>query len=209
MNVDLFNTLSKSTNCITWQGRITVNGYGHFYDNGKHEYAHRYSCVNPDHLEAITHSENLRQRQLSHYNTLGYVDKKKLLTLQRNHCQKNHKLKYLKVISTGKLQCVDCLDDKNNIKYKNLSVIKSGKNVSQFCIESEKKFSLSLFKTVVKQILNENGINTYSAKTIQARRYLDKALEMKLFNLEDLALHYGLKPTVTKMKKKFDGEIAK
>jgi hypothetical protein len=32
---------------------------------------------------------------------------------------------------------------------------------------------------------------------------------MKVFNLEELALHYGLKETKTKMRKKLDGELTK
>ena len=82
-------------------------------------------------------------------------------------------------------------------------------NIAKFCEESETKFTKGTFTGVIKQFLREQGVNTYSAKTVQARRYLDKALEMKVFNLEELALHYGLKPTVTKMRKKLDGELTK
>ena len=82
-------------------------------------------------------------------------------------------------------------------------------DIAKFCEESEEKFSKGTFVGVIKQFLREQGINTYSAKTVQARRYLDKCLEMKQFNLEDLALHYDLKETKTKLKKAFDGEIAK
>jgi len=82
-------------------------------------------------------------------------------------------------------------------------------NVAKFCDESEEKFSKGTFTGVIKQFLREQGINCYSKKTVQARRYLDRALEMKQFNLEDLALHYKLKPTVTFLKKKFDGELVK
>lgn len=82
-------------------------------------------------------------------------------------------------------------------------------DVSKFCEESEAKFSKGTFTGVIKQFLREQGVNCYSKKTVQARRYLDKALEMKQFNLEELALHYNLKPTNTNLQKKMDGEIAK
>jgi hypothetical protein len=82
-------------------------------------------------------------------------------------------------------------------------------NIAKFCEESEAKFTKGTFTGVIKQFLREQGVNTYSAKTVQARRYLDKALEMKVFNLEELALHYGLKETKTKMRKKLDGELTK
>jgi len=87
--------------------------------------------------------------------------------------------------------------------------VQSEVDISKFCEESETKFTKGTFVGVIKQFLREHGVNTYSAKTVQARRYLDRALELKQFNLEDLALHYGLKETHTKMRKKFDGELAK
>lgn len=82
-------------------------------------------------------------------------------------------------------------------------------DVAKFCEESEDKFSKGTFTGVIKQFLREQGVNCYSKKTVQARRYLDKALEMKQFNLEELALHYGLKPTNTNLQKKPDGELTK
>lgn len=82
-------------------------------------------------------------------------------------------------------------------------------NLAKFCEETETKFTKGTFTGVIKQFLREQGVNTYSPKTTQARRYLDKCLDTKLINLEDLALHYGLKITRTKMRKKLDGEMAK
>ncbi len=82
-------------------------------------------------------------------------------------------------------------------------------NLEKFCEESEEKFSKGTFTGVIKQFLREQGVNCYSKKTVQARRYLDRALEMKVFNLEELALHYGLKPTNTNLQKQPDGELTK
>ena len=70
--------------CWSWRGRRTILGYGVFYLPVRHNvYAHRIayrmlvgpipvgleidhlcrltSCVNPSHLEAVTHGENLRR----------------------------------------------------------------------------------------------------------------------------------------------------
>ena len=69
--------------CYEWTGAIQSNGYGRCWDGEKVTYAHRvvYSilvgeiekgldldhlcrnrkCVNPDHLEPVTRSENLRR----------------------------------------------------------------------------------------------------------------------------------------------------
>ena len=82
-------------------------------------------------------------------------------------------------------------------------------DIAKFCDESETKFTKGTFTGVIKQFLREQGVNTYSAKTVQARRYLDRALEMKVFSLEDLASHYGLKPRNTNLQKKLDGELTK
>lgn len=69
--------------CWIWMGGITKAGYGHISVNGAYEYTHRLayihfigsidtgleidhkcrvrSCCNPDHLEAVTHLENVRR----------------------------------------------------------------------------------------------------------------------------------------------------
>lgn len=84
--------------CIIWLGSTCKGGYGNFLYNGKIDKAHRVayimkngeipegleidhlcrvrSCVNPDHLEAVTHKENC-ERAISH-NSL------------KTHCPKGH-----------------------------------------------------------------------------------------------------------------------
>lgn len=80
-------------------------------------------------------------------------------------------------------------------------------SIEQFCKESEDKWEKQTFLMVVKQLLKEQGIITYSKKYVQARRYLDRALETKQFNIEDIALHYDLKQTRTRLDKKLDGVL--
>jgi len=76
-----FKKVLKTESCWFWQGSLTSDGYGKFRGGGKHQAAHRASyvihkgnipinhvidhicrqrnCVNPDHLQAITHRENV------------------------------------------------------------------------------------------------------------------------------------------------------
>ncbi|MFE0808181.1 HNH endonuclease signature motif containing protein [Streptomyces sp. NPDC058848] len=79
-----FQALTDKTNaCWLWTGQTDRHGYGRFKVNGSHVLAHRWAyqhyigaipdglvtdhlcrvrkCVNPDHLEAITGSENTRR----------------------------------------------------------------------------------------------------------------------------------------------------
>lgn len=71
------------TPCHIWQGYIAPNGYGRLSDDGRSTFAHipaweavngpvpdgleldhlcrNPPCVNPDHLEAVTHAENMQR----------------------------------------------------------------------------------------------------------------------------------------------------
>jgi len=72
-----------NTGCWLWDANTTRGGYGHFKVSGRMVYAHRLAyeklvgpipdglsldhlcrvpgCVNPDHLEPVTHAENVRR----------------------------------------------------------------------------------------------------------------------------------------------------
>lgn len=86
--------------------------------------------------------------------------------------------------------------------------IRSEIPIGQFCEESEKKFGQFNFKQAIKLKLFENGLNVYKKDVTRANQYLSKALEIKQISLEDLATHYNLELTRTKLRKKLDGVLA-
>jgi hypothetical protein len=75
--------LEPDTGCWLWLGAVKRNGYGGLRHDGVNLYAHRVSyechrgpipigleldhlcrvrhCINPDHLEPVTHSQNVRR----------------------------------------------------------------------------------------------------------------------------------------------------
>lgn len=78
-----WNKVNKTENCWLWTKSLTAGGYGRFSVSGLGILAHRWAyedargpipagleldhlcripaCVNPDHLEAVTHTENVRR----------------------------------------------------------------------------------------------------------------------------------------------------
>lgn len=97
-----WSKVNKTDTCWLWTGFNNGRGYGQFIAHGKRMYAHRISlelargiipddlevdhlcrnraCVNPAHLEAVTHKENLARSPLS----LGKVKSAK------THCPQGH-----------------------------------------------------------------------------------------------------------------------
>lgn len=79
--------INLDTGCWDWQKSKVKGGYGRVYNKGKSVPAHKFyyeekfgeipenyemhhkcgnpGCVNPDHLEAITHTENIRHRNFT------------------------------------------------------------------------------------------------------------------------------------------------
>ena len=58
-----------------------------------------------------------------------------------------------------------------------------------------KKFSKSICKKAVELKLKSQGINTQTRNVARAERYIELYFDEKKINLDELAEHYGLKPT--------------
>lgn len=80
-------------------------------------------------------------------------------------------------------------------------------DVSKLVEESGESFSESELKIATQLKLKENGVNTFRPRVVQAYRYLDKILSTKRIKLEDIAIHYGLTPTKTKLRKKLPPSV--
>lgn len=131
LSIDRFNNLwisDKEMNCWLWLGGLDKDGYGHFKVNKKTIQAHRFSyehhkgpipdglvidhlcrnpsCVNPEHLEAVTHKENLNRG--IHRNSI------------KTHCKNNHKFtpENTHVDKNGWRYCRECRREYDKIRYK-------------------------------------------------------------------------------------------
>jgi hypothetical protein len=119
--------------CWIWKAGLKPNGYAQFWDTEKVGYGHRWSytyfkgeipnglqidhlcrvrsCVNPDHLEAVTMQENVARGELG-----SYLDTQKT----KSHCDNGHEYtpenSYQRTDISGR-RCRECKND-NNRQYR-------------------------------------------------------------------------------------------
>lgn len=180
-------------------------------------YCHTPNCVNPDHILPTTRSGNLRTRR-SHtirfnpeYNFSEQYfmnGKNDFILLQKRHCKKGHEIHYLKVDKTGKARCIDCLKDKDKIELRNPMTFECmNPDINKIKQMIEEAYGGQTVSSSLKQLLLQNGFDSYGKSYIQCREYLKRILQNNTLTLEDLAVVYGLKPTITKLRKKPEGVL--
>jgi hypothetical protein len=104
--------VEKTELCWNWGGCVLRGGYGQFWDGTKKIYAHRYSyqihrgpipeglvvdhlcrnrkCVNPEHLEAVSASENIRRGDFAR--VPGSDSRFTGVGIRKSHCIRGHNL---------------------------------------------------------------------------------------------------------------------
>lgn len=111
--------IEKNNSCWIWTGSKTDQNYGLIWLNGKYVRAHRVSymlycgtldqkmvidhlckntlCVNPEHLEQVTQSENVKR---------GNAGKLNNAQRKKTHCPSGHE--YSRITKNGYRQCGIC-----------------------------------------------------------------------------------------------------
>jgi hypothetical protein len=109
----LWERVSITPTCWLWTGTLATNGYGIMWTGEKTRVAHRLvfelligdvpegleldhlcrvrHCVRPDHLEPVTHAENM-------------------LRARRSHCKRGHERTAvnIRITKRGSRQCIPC-----------------------------------------------------------------------------------------------------
>ena len=96
--------------------------------------------------------------------------------------------------------CTTCEEAKGEILQSNVSI-------EEFAKQSEFKFGERNWLAAIKLHLFTNGMTVYKNNVVQALRYYERARAKKLITSEQMAAHYGLEITHTKLRKKLDGVL--
>ena len=80
-------------------------------------------------------------------------------------------------------------------------------SIPEFCKQGESNFGSGNWLAAIKLDLYTSGLTVYGKHVVQALRYIARARAKKLISLEQLASHYDLQITKTRLGKKLDGVL--
>lgn len=121
---DLLNRTEQDDDCLRWIGAHTSKGYGQTTLDGKVMGVHRAvyilvhgvipagmdidhtcfvrDCINPEHLEAVTHQENLARSAKAGRNMLSRIDPE---FCPKGHSREPSNVRWVKGVNQGCLTC--------------------------------------------------------------------------------------------------------
>ena len=96
--------------------------------------------------------------------------------------------------------CTTCTEALGQVKTSEISI-------PDFCRQGEVNFGERNWIAAIKLDLYTSGLTVYGKHVVQALRYIARARAKKVILLEQLAAHYELEVTKTKLTKKLDGVL--
>lgn len=235
----LSKVIKDENGCWIWQSsKNKITGYGIAVSNRKMVIAHRLSyrlfkdtiplglvvhhlchvklCVNPDHLQIMTQTENLKQSDGLYSNSICAHNSKK------THCPRGHE--YTKISTKGRTRrvCLLCreashIHRKNEFSHIDPNIIRENlkrfkqpellKSVNDTSIDllvsqGERNFGPGNFKAAVKTLLLLQGVNCYSKHVTYAQRFINNTCNNDVEFLIQLAIFLKIKPTKFRYRNK-------
>ena len=127
---------NRARGCWLWSGQINADGYGILRRRSAHRFAYELligkipddceidhkcsnrNCVNPHHMEAVSHTENIR-RSWKRGKCEGIRHRLGSMQAAKTHCANGHKYskENTRIDEAGRRRCKQCDIDKTN-RYK-------------------------------------------------------------------------------------------
>ena len=175
-------------------------------------YCHVRNCVNPSHMLPTDRSGNMRTRR-KYKQKIGIIrqgdvvylpPQKDVIELRKNHCNKNHKIKYLKVYQDGKCKCLDCIEnvERFDLRFTNdKNKTYQDPDMVEFKNDITNRFGIGIVKQAIRAKLFLMGINTYGKRTQQCIIWIEKYSQHKTINYECLSTMFDISIEKTLLKK--------